>query len=262
MFYVAFLLALVVGVVLGIIGSGGSILTVPILVYFLDLNATSATSYSLFIVGLSAIVGVHRFYNSHLINYRLTFFFGFPSIIGVLISRKLIIPNLPLTIDFFQFFSFTKDELILVFFGIVMLVGAISMLLSIKPNIEHNIMRKNIPILIIVDGIIIGIITGFVGAGGGFLIVPALILLTNIRVKEAIGTSLAIISIKSILGFISEINNVVDWNFLLIFTSFSIVGVILGTRFSILINSNVLKKSFGIFVLFVAIAIIIKEILI
>jgi len=262
MVFVALLLALVVGAVLGIIGSGGSILTVPILVYFLDLNAISATSYSLFIVGVSALFGVHRFYNSSLINYRLTFFFGFPSIIGVLLSRKLIIPNLPSTINFFQFFSFTKDELILLIFGLVMLVSALSMLFSSKLKINNKIMRKNIPFLIIVDGIIIGIITGFVGAGGGFLIVPALMLLTNIRVKEAIGTSLAIISIKSILGFISEINNVVDWNFLLIFTSFSIVGVILGTRFSILINSNVLKKSFGIFVLFLAITIIIKEMVI
>jgi len=262
MVFIALLLALVVGVVLGIIGSGGSILTVPILVYFLDLNAISATSYSLFIVGVSALFGAHRFYNSSLINYRLTFFFGFPSIIGVLLSRKLIIPNLPSTINFFQFFSFTKDELILLIFGLVMLVSALSMLFSSKLKINNKIMRKNIPFLIIVDGIIIGIITGFVGAGGGFLIVPALILLTNISVKEAIGTSLAIISIKSILGFISEINNVVDWNFLLIFTSFSIVGVILGTRFSILINSNVLKKSFGIFVLFLAITIIIKEMVI
>ena len=143
-----------------------------------------------------------------------------------------------------------------------MLVAALSMLFFSELKINNNIIRKNIPFLIIVDGIIIGIITGFVGAGGGFLIVPALMMLTNIEVKEAIGTSLAIISIKSILGFISEINNVVDWNFLLIFTSFSILGVILGTRFSILINSNVLKKSFGIFVLFLAIAIIIKEIVI
>ena len=140
-----------------------------------------------------------------------------------------------------------------------MLIAALSMLYSWKLNFRKNNDREINFVLIALDGIVVGLITGFVGAGGGFLIIPALLLLTNISMKEAVGTSLLIIAIKSILGFTAELNNTIDWNLLLIFTAFSIVGILIGSYFSKLLNGRILKKSFGIFVLFMSIVILAKE---
>ena len=259
MFFIAYFLALIVGIILGFLGSGGSILTVPILVYVMGINPVTATAYSLFVVGVSALVGAQRFLKNGEINYKISLYFAIPSLLGVFVSRKWILPNLSESLQLFHFFSIQKDTFILVFFAIVMLIAALSMLFSLKLNFRNNNMRKNNFVLIALDGIVVGLVTGFVGAGGGFLIIPALLLLTNISMKEAVGTSLLIIAIKSILGFTAELNNAIDWNLLLTFTAFSIVGILIGSYFSNLLNGRVLKKSFGIFVLFMSIVILTKE---
>jgi len=223
MVFTAYFLALLVGIVLGLIGGGGSILTVPILVYVLGLTPVAATAYSLFIVGVSALVGAQRFFQRGDINFKVSLYFAIPSLIGVYFCRKWIVPNLPDTILFFDLFSFQKNTFILVFFGLIMLLASLSMLFSWKLSAKN---RDNNFLLIALDGIIVGIITGFVGAGGGFLIIPALLFLTNVSMKEAVGTSLLIIAIKSILGFTAELNNAIDWNLLLLFTAFSILGIL------------------------------------
>tara|TARA_B100001057_G_scaffold487957_1_gene571491 strand:+ start:143 stop:931 length:789 start_codon:yes stop_codon:yes gene_type:complete len=261
MIFIAYFLILIAGIILGLLGSGGSILTVPILVYMMGINSVSATAYSLFVVGVSALVGAHRFFKNGEINYNITLYFAIPSLLGVFVTRKWILPNLSESIHFFHLFSIQKDRFILVFFAIVMLIAALSMLFSWKLNFRSDNDRKNNFILIALDGIVVGLVTGFVGAGGGFLIIPALLLLTNIRMKEAVGTSLLIIAIKSIFGFTAELNNVIDWNLLLTFTVFSIVGILIGSYFSMLLNGRVLKKSFGIFVLLISKVILAKEIL-
>ena len=259
MFFLAYFLALIVGIILAMLGSGGSILTVPILVYIMGIKPVSATAYSLFIVGVSTLVGAQRFFKSSEINYKLTLYFAIPSLIGVFISRKWILPNLSESLNFFHLVTIQKDTFILIFFGIVMLIAALSMLFSWKLNFRSNNDRKNNFILIALDGIVVGLVTGFVGAGGGFLIIPALMLLTNISMKEATGTSLLIIAIKSILGFTAELNNPIDWNILLTFSAFSISGILFGFYFSKLLNESILKKSFGIFVLLMSIVILTKE---
>ncbi len=257
MVFIAYFLALLVGVVLGLLGSGGSILSVPILVYVMGVNPVSATAYSLFVVGVTAVIGAQRFFKKGDINFRITLYFAIPSLIGVFICRKWIVPNIPETLHFFEWVTIQKDTFILVFFGIIMLLASLSMLFSWKPTSTN---RENNFILIALDGVIVGVVTGMIGAGGGFLIIPALILLTNISMKEAIGTSLLIIAIKSILGFSAELNNPIDWNILLLFTAFSIAGIFIGTYFSKFINGSTLKKSFGIFVFFMSIVILSKEI--
>lgn len=259
MVFIAYFLALTVGIILGLLGSGGSILTVPILVYIMGIKPVSATAYSLFVVGVSALVGAQRFFKNGEINYKISLYFAIPSLLGVFVSRKWILPNLSESLHFFHFFSIQKDTFILVFFAIVMLIAALSMLFSWKLNFRNNNDRENNFVLIALDGIVVGLVTGFVGAGGGFLIIPALLLLTNISMKEAVGTSLLVIAIKSILGFTAELNNAIDWNLLLTFTAFSIVGILIGSYFSKLLNGRVLKKSFGIFVLFMSIVILAKE---
>ena len=208
---------------------------------------------------MSALVGAQRFLKNNEINYKISLYFAIPSLLGVFVSRKWILPNLSESLHIFHFFSIQKDTFILVFFAIVMLIAALSMLFSWKLNFRNNNDRENNFVLIALDGIVVGLVTGFVGAGGGFLIIPALLLLTNISMKEAVGTSLLVIAIKSILGFTAELNNVIDWNLLLTFTGFSIVGILIGSCFSKLLNGRVLKKSFGIFVLFMSIVILAKE---
>lgn len=260
MVFIAYFLALTVGIILGLLGSGGSILTVPILVYIMGINPVSATAYSLFVVGASALVGTHMFFKNGEINYKITLYFAIPSLLGVIVARKCLIPNLSESLHFFDLFSFQKDKFILVFFALVMLIAALSMLFSWKLNFRSDNDRENNFILIAFDGIVVGLITGFVGAGGGFLIIPALLLFTNISMREAVGTSLLVIAIKSILGFTVELNNVIDWNLLLTFTAFSIIGILIGSYFSILLNGRVLKKSFGIFVFLMSKVILVKEI--
>ena len=259
MVLIAYFLALIVGIILGVLGSGGSILTVPILVYLININPVIATAYSLFVVGVSALIGAQYFFKKGEINYKISLYFAIPSLLGVFVSRKWILPNLSESLHFFHFFSIQKDTFILVFFAIVMLIASLSMLFSWKQNFIDNNDRENNTVLIALDGIVVGLITGFVGAGGGFLIIPALLLLTNISMKEAVGTSLLIIAIKSILGFTAELNNSIDWHFLLIFTAFSSLGILIGFYFSKFLNERILKKSFGIFVLFMSIVIIAKE---
>ena len=261
MLFIACLLAIIVGVILALIGSGGSILTVPILVYIVDINPVSATAYSLFIVGVSSLVGAQRFFNSCYINYKVILNFAIPSLIGVFICRKWIIKFIPESIDFFHFFTIQKDALILVLFAILMLLASFSTLFSWKLKFNKKLTKNNL-IIILIDGFVLGIITGFVGAGGGFLIVPVLLYFTNLSMKEAVRASLFIISIKSILGFTAELNNSINWSLLSLFTIFSVLGILIGSYFIKFVNGAFLKKLFGIFILFISIAILIKEIFI
>tara|TARA_Y100000991_G_C21958791_1_gene343420 strand:- start:24 stop:809 length:786 start_codon:yes stop_codon:yes gene_type:complete len=261
MLFIAYLLALIVGIILALLGSGGSILTVPILVYILDLNPVSATAHSLFIVGMSSLFGAQRLFNSYNINYKITLYFAIPSLIGVFVSRKWILPNIPEFIHFFHFYTIQKDDFILVFLAFLMFLASFSILFSFKPifNKKHT---KNNFVLILIDGYIVGVITGLVGAGGGFLIIPALLYLTNFSIKEAVKASLLIISIKSIFGFTAELNNSINWSLLLFFTTFSIFGILIGSYFVKFINESILKKSFGIFILMMSLFILLKEIFI
>lgn len=258
MLLIAYLLALLVGIILGLLGGGGSILIVPILVYIMDISPVSATAYSLFIVGVSSLVGALRFVLKGDINFKIGLFFAAPSVLGVFICRKWIVPSLPELINFLDLFLINKDTFILVFFGIIMLLAALSILFSWKIAIKSK--NENNYFMIAIDGLVVGLVTGFVGAGGGFLIIPALLLMTTIDIKKAVGTSLLIIALKSLIGFLPEINNSLDWSLLLVFTSCSILGILFGTYFSNFIKGSSLKKSFGIFVMIMALFIILKEI--
>ena len=182
-----YILAIVIGVVLGLIGGGGSILAVPILVYVLGVNPIQATAYSLFIVGLSALIGARKHYQLGNINFKIGILFAAPSFIGVFLSRKLLLPAIPHKLLELNSFILFKDSFLMILFAILMLFAAYSMLskkeLNQKPINQINILK------IILDGFIVGIVTGLVGAGGGFLIVPALILFSGLEMKKAIGIS-------------------------------------------------------------------------
>ncbi|MDG4717042.1 sulfite exporter TauE/SafE family protein [Winogradskyella marincola] len=252
--------AMFIGVVLGLIGGGGSILTVPILVYLLFVNPVTATAYSLFVVGVSSLVGAIRNIQKGLVDFKTAIVFAIPAFIAVYITRKYVVSAIPESLFSIGNLTITKNIGIMLFFAVIMLIASISMIRN-KREAEREIseVSYNYP-LIIIEGIIVGVITGIVGAGGGFLIIPALVLLAKLPMKKAVATSLLIIAIKSLIGFIGDVENLdIDWTFLLIFTFISVLGIFLGIYLSNFIEGKKLKKGFGWFVLIMGIYIIYKE---
>lgn len=250
--------ALIVGLVLGLIGGGGSILTVPLLVYLLGYNPIVATAYSLFVVGTTSMVGTFQKYKKGLVDFKTGLAFSFPSFLAVYLSRRYLVPGIPDTLFSINDFSLTKEMGIMVFFAIIMLLASISMIKKKKEM--DTIPEKQAYYKTFIQGLIIGTITGLIGAGGGFLYVPALVIWANIPMKKAVGTSLIIVTINSLIGFTGDMQTLeIDWVFLLAFTFISVVGIILGVFLSKFISGNKLKKSFGFFTLIMAIYIIYKE---
>lgn len=258
-----FIGALVIGVVLGLIGGGGSILTVPVLVYLLYLNPVTATAYSLFVVGVSALVGALQNIKKGLVDFKTAIVFAIPAFIAVYATRKYILPAIPEKLFDIGDFIVTKDIGIMVFFALIMLLASVSMIRGKCENCddENATVQYNYP-MIILEGLVVGLLTGIVGAGGGFLIIPALVMLAKLPMKKAVATSLLIIAIKSLIGFIGDVENLdIDWAFLLIFTFLSVIGIFIGIWLNKFIQGDKLKKYFGWFVLIMGIYIIIKELL-
>lgn len=255
-----FIGALLIGLVLGLIGGGGSILTVPILVYLLGINPVLATAYSLFIVGSTAFVGAIRNMQKKMVDFKTAIIFAIPAFIAVYATRKFLIPAIPENLLEIGSFLLTKNVAIMVFFAIIMLLASISMIRNKrKENDEEAEIQYNYP-LIIAEGLLVGVLTGIVGAGGGFLIIPALVLLAKLPMKRAVATSLLIIAIKSLIGFIGDVENLtIDWTFLFTFSGLSIVGIFVGIWLNKFIDGKKLKKGFGWFVLIMGIYIILKE---
>lgn len=257
--------ALIIGLVLGLIGGGGSILTVPVLVYMLAINPVLATAYSLFVVGFASLVGALRNIQKGLVDFRTAIVFSIPAFIAVYATRKFLVPALP--DHFFNVgdFEITKDVGIMIFFAIIMLLASYSM---IKPKKKTATLVDEAPeevkfnyALILLEGLVVGVITGIVGAGGGFLIIPALVLLAKLPMKKAVATSLLIIAVKSLIGFIGDVQNLsIDWVFLGIFTALAAIGIFIGIWLNNFIDGKKLKKGFGWFVLVMGIYIIYKEI--
>lgn len=254
--------ALLIGVVLGLIGGGGSILTVPVLVYLLSINPVTATAYSLFVVGASSLVGALNNLKKKLVDFRTATVFSIPAFIAVYATRKYLVPAIPEHIFTLWDFEVTKDIGIMLFFAVIMIVASVSMIRETsKEDLRETKVKYNYP-LIIIEGVVVGVLTGIVGAGGGFLIIPALVLLAKLPMKKAVATSLLIIAVKSLIGFIGDVQNLdIDWVFLLIFTGLSIVGIFLGGYLNKFIDGRKLKKGFGWFVLVMGIYIIGKELL-
>jgi uncharacterized membrane protein YfcA len=258
---VGYFLAVIVGISLGLIGSGGSILTVPILVYIMAVEPVLATAYSLFIVGSTALVGGIKSALLKKVDFKTVLIFGIPSIVAVYLTRAFIVPLLPEVIFSIGVFEFTKPIALMLLFAVVMIMASVSM---IKPSKviedENSPMKYNFP-LILLEGLLVGVLTGLVGAGGGFLIIPALVLLAKMPMKLAVGTSLFIIAAKSLIGFLGDLkgSQTIDWSLLLLFTFASIIGIFIGIYLSKKIHSAKLKTGFGWFVLLMGIYIILKE---
>jgi len=251
-----YLLALLIGLSLGIIGSGGSILTVPVLVYLFHLEPLTATTYSLFIVGTASAMGAAQSIFKKNIDIKAALLFVIPSLMSVFLMRNLFLQYIPSTISF-GIFELEKNIFIMIFFSVIMIAAAISMIRSaeLEPSTEKFYFK--LPML----GFGVGLLTGLVGAGGGFLIIPSLILFANVDMKKAVGTSLLIITINSYVGFLSTQGFIetIDWNLLLTFTSLSIVGILIGISIQSKIPQKNLKQYFGYFIIVIACYIVYKE---
>lgn len=258
---IGYLCAILIGVVLGLLGGGGSILTVPIFVYILGVSPILATSYSLFVVGFTAMVGVYKNYKKSMVDVKTGVVFAIPAFIGVFIARKFLLPKIPNEIISFSNFLFTKDIAIMLLFSVLMFIAAFFMIKGQKEiNHSEEIQHKNF--LLVFDGLIIGILTGIVGAGGGFLIIPALVFFTKLSMKKAVATSLMIISIKSLVGFTGDLGQLkIDWLLLISFTAISVIGIFIGIYFNQFIQERQLKKGFGFFILIISILIIFNELI-
>ena len=260
---IGFFGAFIVGLILGLIGSGGSILSVPTLVYLFGINPVTATAYSLFIVGTTSLIGSIKNLKNNLINYSTTLLFSFSAVITVYITRKYLIQLIPETIINSDFIFMSKNQLIMLLFSILMLVAGFLMIKKTPKTIVGLKQTKTIApnkFLIFTEGSLMGFLTGLVGAGGGFIIIPILVILSNLRMKAAIATSLAIISLKSLIGFIGDIQNLkIDWIFLLSFTLISVIGIFIGQLFSNKVPENNLKTVFGLFVIVIGLSVLYIE---
>lgn len=256
-----YIASLLIGISLGLIGGGGSILTVPVMVYLFGLNPLLATSYSLFVVGSTSLVGAFNNFRKGLVNIKAALLFGASSIITVFLTRKYLVPAIPQKIVTIGGVAITEAILTMVLFAVLMLLASISMIRNKKAAVEEKECRDFLRFnKLTVYGIVIGLVTGFLGAGGGFLLIPALVLLLKLPMKKAIGTSLLIIALNSLIGFTGDLGHfTIDWLFLLKTTVIAISGIFIGGALSKKVPGDKLKKGFGWFVLVMGIYILVKE---
>ena len=260
-YFVTFL----VGISLGVMGSGGSILTVPNLVYLFGIPPLLATTYSLFLVGTTAMIGSIPNIRNRRLNFPLILTFGLPSIIAMIATRRWILPNIPEMITLPIMGTISKDIVMMIFFAIIMILAALSMIRQKKGTemlfCALKITMKTAPLLML-QGIAIGCLSGLLGAGGGFLMIPGFVILAKVPIKQAIASSLFIVGINSLMGFLSDYQQwgALNISLLGLMILISIGGILIGNRIVRHINTAKLKPLFGYFILLIALFILVKGI--
>lgn len=256
-----YIASIFIGISLGLIGGGGSILTVPVLVYLFSIDAVLATTYSLFIVGSTSVVGSISYFKKGLVHLKTVLLFGIPSVFAVVLTRTYILPLIPQEIFSIGNFILTKNILLMLLFAVLMIGASYSMIKKSSQSTDTGSEEQSLNyFVILIQGIFTGVITGLIGAGGGFLIIPALVSFVKLPIKTAVGTSLVIISISSLTGFSMSLSGIsVQWSFLLTIFFIAAIGILIGSYLSTKIDGKKLKPAFGYFVMVMGIYIIIKE---
>lgn len=255
--------AVLIGLILGLIGGGGSILTVPVLVYLFHVQTELGTAYSLFIVGSTSLIGVMPKWRQKEVDLRTAVLFGLPSMLTVFSTRKWILPTIPDLIYSSEHFILTKSNAMLVLFSILMLFAAFKMLrgqTTAQEQEQRAFQWNNYPLML--QGAIVGILTGLVGVGGGFLIVPALVMFSKLSMKMAVGTSLLIIAVNSLVGFTGDVwtqGSLMDWRFLGLLTILAVIGILIGGQLAEKMETKILRKGFAWFVLLMGLFVFFHE---
>jgi uncharacterized membrane protein YfcA len=249
--------AVLIGLSLGLIGGGGSILTVPILIFFFHIEPVIATTYSLFVVGITSSAGAFSHYKKGNVNFKIALLFGLPSLIAIFIMRKWVMPAIPHHLFNLGQFELTKPTLLMLVFAGLMLAASISMIRKKKEFITGDLAISYTKLVF--QSLLVGIITGFVGVGGGFLIIPSLVLFAGLPMKKAVGTSLMVMTISSLLGVLGDVSRhePLNYTFLMIFSAFAVAGIIAGSYFTKYVNDAKLKPAFGWFVLVMGIFVLV-----
>jgi uncharacterized membrane protein YfcA len=262
--FAGYLASGLMGISLGLIGGGGSIITIPVLVYLFHIEPTLATAYSLFIVGITSMVGGIRNAFHKMVDLKSALLFSIPSTVAVYFTRHNMLSHVPESIVTIHSFTLTKEIAIMIFFSIVMLLASLQMIRDTKPDHSEYQTKQNKFFTIVLLGALVGFITGIVGAGGGFLIVPALVMILGLPMKQAIGTSLIIIAVNSWIGFIGDMTLVreINFQFMIVLSVLAVAGVFLGSYLAKFVEGRTLKSGFGWFALTTSIYILIKEIIV
>lgn len=239
----AWLAVFAMGLVLGSVGGGGGILTVPILVGLFGLSATESTGGSLLVVGLSGLIGSIRGFWRDEIDSRAAVTLAIPSSLGAFAARRWILPAIPATVA-----GVDRDRLLLGGFAVLMVIVAIRMAMP-RPEAEPRVRNLG---WVALSGALLGIVSGTFGAGGGFLILPALILLLGTETKRAISTSLTVIAIQSLFGFMGEVGKEIRWSILVPVSLVAIMGLAVGLVLRDRLSGRVLQWAFSAVVLAVA----------
>ncbi|WP_104167889.1 sulfite exporter TauE/SafE family protein [Arthrobacter sp. SX1312] len=247
-------LSILIGLSLGVLGGGGSILTVPILVYVAGFEAKEAIAASLFVVGVTSAVSVISHARRGRVMWRTGLIFGAAGMVGAFVGGLL--------------GGFVPGQILLVAFAPMMVATSIAMIRGRrKPRTAtHGTasvgVRRELPLgRVLLDGVVVGLVTGLVGAGGGFLVVPALALLGGLPMSVAVGTSLVVISMKSFAGLAGYLTTVqIDWPLTLAVTAAAIVGSLIGAQLAGRIPEVALRKAFGWFVLAMGAFVLIQQV--
>jgi uncharacterized membrane protein YfcA len=259
---IAYIASVLIGISLGMIGGGGSILTVPVLVYLFGIGPVESTSYSLFIVGTTSCVGAYSNFRKGSVKIKTALLFGSISITTVFFTRKFLIPLIPHDLFKIGELQITEPLLTMILFAALMVFASISMIKGREEQPIHGCSANGTMVKMILSGIGIGLTTGLLGAGGGFLLIPTLVLILGMPMREAIGTSLLIIALNSLIGFVGDLGHfAMDWNMLLTITGIAVAGVFIGNVLAKRVDSDALRKGFGWFVMVMGIFIVTMELI-
>jgi len=256
--YLGYFALIGIGLILSLTGAGGSLLSLPILIYLFSLDVVTASSYSLFIVGTTSLIGAWLEHKRQQVDVRSGIVFGICSVIAIFATRRWIIPSIPDEILLSDSLTVTKRVLMLGIFALLAISSSVIILLKHTWTPSHGV--GNRLKFLIPAGIATGIVVGLAGVGGGFLILPSLLLFARLPFKPAVGTTLLIIGFNSMLGFLGDvINYPINWLFLLLITGFAIVGMLLGHLYSTKIPLHYLRLAFAWIVLTIAVAMMVTE---
>ncbi len=265
MLIIGYILGMFVGVVLGLFGAGGAIISFPILVYFMGIVPQQASVYSLLIVGVAALSGVLKYLKDKEVDFKTALIFTPPVLLAFYITKQIIIPSIPEQIFNVGNFIYTRDRLLMTIFVITLSCTIYKMISSAKTDnsstVQENKFNGSDIIKYLSYSFAVGILSASIGAGGGFIIVPALILLFRLPIKIATGTSLFVITANALVGTIINRNIIQSEHFLMItlFILFAIIGIFIGSYLNKILQANQLKYYYSYFLIFVLLSTIITE---